>query len=322
MRNLGAVLLTLIFVEKAGSQVIFSPKGAEWQYIFYNGDFDFKEIEGIKYARDSIVGGDTAKVLLSQRFFNSNNFHKTDKTTLIKQNGDTVFMRNAITQHTWQILYNYAAVAGQAWNTNVYLFDQNQMPTILSTYTVSVDSINYTVINSTNLKRLFVKYSYYKNDSLNPAITIFKSDTAIIMERLGCNKFMFNYHNLLWTLHEDYFVGSFCYSDNTMPITELMGFPCGYIQSEDNVSVKLNEFKPQDFKIYPNPTSDKINFNLIKYFGTTCNLKIINGLGQLVANIQSINTNSNLSMAAYLEGVYLFVFYNNQTQKTFKVVKQ
>lgn len=79
---------------------------------------------------------------------------------------------------------------------------------------------------------------------------------------------------------------------------------------------------PTADELYPNPTNDKINFNLSAYFGTTCNLKIINGLGQLVANYQSINANSNLSIAAYSEGVYLFIFYTNQTRKTLKVVKQ
>jgi hypothetical protein len=77
-----------------------------------------------------------------------------------------------------------------------------------------------------------------------------------------------------------------------------------------------------DGELYPIPTSDKINFSLSQYFGTTCNLKIISSLGQTLSSFQNINTNSNLSIEAYSEGVYLFIFYNNQTRKTFKVLKQ
>lgn len=74
--------------------------------------------------------------------------------------------------------------------------------------------------------------------------------------------------------------------------------------------------------IFPNPTQDEINFNVSSIFGETCNLKIINNLGQIISEHKNINTISKLNIDVFSDGVYLFMFYYNGIQKTFKVIKQ
>jgi hypothetical protein len=60
--------------------------------------------EQIKYVRDSILGIDTVKILEHKRFFYDLNYNINSKAlTLIRQRGDTIFMRSRLTQNTWQV---------------------------------------------------------------------------------------------------------------------------------------------------------------------------------------------------------------------------
>lgn len=123
--------------------------------------------------------------------------------TLIKQKGDTIFFRNLITQHSWQILYNYAAPAGQSWQTKVDRLDPIN-GTYSVTYTITVDSAKNILVNNLNLKTLFAKYQVIEGPN------IISSDAVQITERFGSNLFMFSYTDF-FASDGDLFYKFLCY---------------------------------------------------------------------------------------------------------------
>jgi hypothetical protein len=158
----GQILILLVkammplFVFKSSyAQIVFCPPGASWNYSFVyipapNGIYNYVN-EQIAYVKDSLIGGEPAKVL-THRFYYEQCYQVGQlqpKETYIKQRGDTVFFRNARTQHTWQILYNFASPPGGSWKTT--LLDAYDIP---YTTTLTVDSISQEVKNGFNLKKL------------------------------------------------------------------------------------------------------------------------------------------------------------------------
>jgi hypothetical protein len=75
-------------------------------------------------------------------------------------------------------------------------------------------------------------------------------------------------------------------------------------------------------KIYPNPTSSKVNFdNSIEKFETAT---IINYLGQVVDEIQfnSFEVNQEVDMSSLAAGIYILKIKNQKFSKTIKIIKQ
>src|SRR5688572_18100547 len=96
-----ATLPLLFSIDLGKAQVVFCPPGARWNYTFVNipawgGIYNFIN-ESISYSKDSILNGESVKVL-DHRFYYETCYNvgggKT-KRTCIKQKGDTVFFRNA-----------------------------------------------------------------------------------------------------------------------------------------------------------------------------------------------------------------------------------
>jgi len=85
-----------------------------------------------------------------------------------------------------------------------------------------------------------------------------------------------------------------------------------------------NELPPLEIidGIYPNPFNASVNFNLSLIFGDQCNLKIINQLGQTVADFQNINSNSKIDLSIFSKGFYLFIFEKNGIKKPYKLLKE
>jgi hypothetical protein len=224
------------------AQVVFCPSGAEWRYSqkfsgpSINEPWNYKNIS-IKYSHDSLIDGTLVKVIRHSIFFKENS--QPCYLTLLKQNGDTIFMRNAITNNAWQILYNFNAGSGQSW-TNV-----------LSgrTYTTTVLSVNSILENGNTLKELtirqFCSTSQYSFDSK-------------VTERFGSNEFLF-YFIYRFDLGSadpmfNNMINEFlCYSDNTFGTKKFGAKDCNYIYITGLNAAIINQ---ENIKIYPNPVSD------------------------------------------------------------------
>jgi Fe-S-cluster formation regulator IscX/YfhJ len=293
---------------------VFCPPGAEWHYAFYDPNPSISN-EKISYVRDSTLGLDIVKVLLHTRFLADKNPTVQNVLTAIKQKGDTVFMRSNLTQNTWQILYNYAALPGQSWVTNVQAVPST---TITETYTITVDSVNYTNVNSYNLKVMYVKYSYY------PFYSIIKIDEkAIITERFGCDNFMFNYHG--YSLNADFSYLNLCYNDNSFGLKQFTSKSCDYIAIVDDNALAKDNLNDLNIKLFPNPSSITINVELLNKKTSDYQLKIINSLGQQ-EKIEEINKQNDvvtINIHQLKKGIYfLHIFDNDKLMCSEKIIKE
>jgi hypothetical protein len=256
MKKTLLLLLVFFFFQKALPQapVVFCPAGAEWYYSFSVFWTAARHNEEIKYIRDSVVDSETVKVLGHKRLFYYKNFSVAPWHTLIRQRGDTVFFRNASTQHSWQILYNYATQAGQTWTTTI---KDPMMQASSTTYTIVVDSVKTVMLNNMSLRKLFVKYIP------GPEISV-PTRTAEVSERIGCHTFLFNYIAPLYATDADRCEGILCYEDATFGLKQFTDKDCTY---EYYVGLEENKADHSGIYLYPNPNHG------------TFSLRIPNGAG-------------------------------------------
>lgn len=60
-------------------------------------------------------------------------------------------------------------------------------------------------------------------------------------------------------------------------------------------------------KVYPNPASSKINFQIQQHNnGSNFDLIVYNFLGKQVDRLKNINSNTTLDLGTYYSGVYIF----------------
>lgn len=74
-----------------------------------------------------------------------------------------------------------------------------------------------------------------------------------------------------------------------------------------------------DFKIYPNPFTDKIqieNIGLQQY-----EITILNRLGQTIKQIQVNNKNQTIDLTGLKAGIYLLRINDRELIKTMKIIK-
>lgn len=78
-------------------------------------------------------------------------------------------------------------------------------------------------------------------------------EDIVITERLGGNKFLFNYYNFEWQSDGDYVFEHLCYRDNEFGLKQLTDRGCVYYSGLKNYEAnKLN------IRLSPNPTADYI----------------------------------------------------------------
>ncbi len=312
MKKLILFLFFIFLINKSKSQVVFCPPGAEWHYSFYamglNQQINIVN-ESIKYIRDSVVNNESFKILYHKKFFIAHNRFNVLQS-LIKQNGDTIFVKNNCTANKWQTLYNFAALPGQSWKIVVYPFLSS--PTYSITYTVSVQSVSTININNFNLKRLHVTYTSYAD-----------SKEALITERLGCETFMFNYRNT-FDSDGDYFAENLCYRDDAFGLKQYTEKPCDYTY---NVGIRETHFQNANIQIYPNPTFD---FFTLSSENDPSNEKInlvikdIHGREIRQRNLHQLNSEpTKIDVSDLPEGLYLVsVYRHNEVIYTCKLIKR
>jgi len=291
-----------IFFNKINAQVVFCPRGAEWHYLFNLAFSSSQFNESVKYIGDSIDGVDTLKILSHRRFFIECNNIAPAKT-LIKQNGDTVFFKNKLTQNTWQILYNFAALPGDSWNTFILLSDSS-----IANFSYVVTSVQQVTTNGFNLKTLNVNANMgVYTVSLN------------ISERYGSSGFLFNYrdYDAAWC-DADFFAGRLCYQDSSFGIKQFSSMPCDYSTA---AYAGLEEKKINNsIKLYPNPAKDFLNVesNLI---GET-QIDFIDIYGGEVKRVK-LEQNNKIDLNNLSQGIYmLFILKNNETLYKTKLIKE
>lgn len=302
-KNLLIFLIGISFVKFNAQQIAFCPPGAEWHYLFT----DYFPTSGyvnetIKYASNVKEGNDTLKLLTHTKFFTMVNTSPT-YTTLIKQKGDTVFMKNVKTNNQWQILYNFAAQVNQSWTNTFYLW-----PNVTITYTTQVTSIGSKQIGNNTVKELSVNYSNSYGSSYNHSGTI--------SEYFGSNAFLFNYVSLDAS-DGDYYISFLCYTDNTIGTTQFTDKPCNFsnLTGVNEVSDSVH-----GISVFPNPTTNKIYLNF-KPELVNIQLSLYNSTGQIIYSANNILENHEIDLSLFDNGIYFLRLKNYSEQKVIKLIK-
>ena len=305
MKKYTLLLVLLFYLQSSQSQIVFCPPGAEWHYSFIRFNlipqYGFDNVP-VKYVRDSIIGTDTARVLTHDRYFTGPNdyiFPSSSALTLIKQRGDTVFMRNNYTHHEWQILYNFACQPGQCWQTKISsgpLTSSN-----VSVYTFCVDSVKYIQQNGQSLKTLFI------------------GSNLTVTERYGANSFLFPF-DYSHQSDGDYFSEYLCYQDNTHGLAQFTAKPCNYSNVTGLVSIGKVE---NNILIYPNPIRDKLILKS-QTKQVSYEILLVNAIGQTVISEKTtMKDETELNLSALENGIYfLHLFDKKSVIVSKKIVKE
>jgi hypothetical protein len=293
------------------SQAAFCTAGAEWRYIFYNGFTPGGTLTKITYAGDSTIGTTTVKVLNYVAFYKQDGGSYCHKA-LIKQSGDTVFMNSCNTSGTWQILYNFAATAGQQWATTVKDSSYSGVHTSI-THTINVLSVSTVTINNMSLKKLQVKYCH-----VVPGLQSLVCDTASIIERIGCTTYLFNYYNAMPTTDHSELGEFLCYKDNTLGTATFSQKGCDYA-----VGISENVLADNELSIYPQPVDKVLNIVLNGNKGNY-DVKIINILGKSVSVTTSETADARLQVdvASLPAGMYIVQIFDGKKSATRKIIKE
>lgn len=305
MKKLLVVFLIVSSLQKITAQIVFCPPGAEWHYSFLRNNLsshpEFDNVP-IKYSHDSIIGLDTVHVLKHDRYFSGPNMDINPFTpylTLIKQQKDSVLMRNTYTHHEWQILYNFACQPGQCWQTKISTGPLTS--TNASVYTFCVDSVKYVQHNGHNLKTLFI----------GPDLRI--------TERYGANYFLFPFNYSLIS-DGDYFSEYLCYQDNAFGIKQFTSKPCNYSNITGIPHSGENEFY---FRVYPNPSKDKLIIET-ENKNSDYQIRLVNALGQVRCDITvNLKNSEELNLSGLENGMYLLqAFEKEKLIATKKIIKE
>ncbi|MBA3682188.1 MAG: T9SS type A sorting domain-containing protein [Bacteroidetes bacterium] len=300
-------LLIIIISIKLSAQTQFLPHiNSEWHYKFGVGAAVYNE--QVKYERDSTLGSETVKVVISTRRLSECN-PVFSAATIFKQKNDSVFFRNIITNHQWQLLINYNALVGQNWSFSIKNMDNSY-----ETYTVTIDSVNTSVINSILLKYYKVTYSKY-----NAFTSVLMNFPGTIYERFGDMLFLFHFtQKNASTCTGDLAYGIMCYQDSTFGLKQFTSLPCNYSNptSINNVDTQIN-----GFKIFPNPTNSILNLELNGSIGIEdCIIKIRNVIGQIVFEAKA---KEQINIRELKPGIYFLQLYHKEKLiATEKIIKE
>ena len=308
------LLFSLVMFAKTKAQIVFCPSGAEWHYVYMDGGLsspvNYKN-ETIKYVHDSLLNGETVKVIRHTKIFAATNINNS-YLTCIQQRGDTVFMKSTFTNNQWCILFNFAALPGQSWQIPLSLHNN-------LTFTVTVDSVNYISLNGYNLKQVFLKY---KQPCCGGSI---RNYSTSIIERIGGSGafYLFNFYGGMYS-DGDYINKFLCYQDSAFGLKQFTSKSCDY-----SLIAGVNELTNETpfLKLYPNPTSDILHLTLENQnLSGELRINLVNLLGETISEFQTEKLEESrfeMNLESLKKGVYfLQVFHKEKLIYTTKLIKE
>jgi hypothetical protein len=283
-------------------QLEWAPIGATWYYDNLEGmnppNVGYIKIESIK---DSLINERQVRVL---------------KKTYFTSHGDRIdlgniytFIRNDSvyywTGYSFSLLYIFSAKIGDSWL--VYSKETNQCGND-SLGKVKVDSTNYKMVGSFNLKYIYTSPDNNSIWSLGKVIEIIGSTDYMFPHSKNCGV-MDNVENARFLR---------CYYDNQLGTIKFSNIPCDTVIF---IPLKTNISEMHNIKIYPNPVFDELHIESSDII--LSKILIYNSLGQLIF-LQNINSSFfELSLNNYSSGIYQFIIFDNKANYySKKVIKK
>lgn len=107
-----------------------------------------------------------------------------------------------------------------------------------------------------------------------------------------------------------------CTFSNNQQVWQHLSYPSCYV----NIVLSIDQLELFDFKIYPNPFTDRIhieNNGLPQY-----RLSVLNSLGQTAKQIQINNDNQTIDLTDLTPGIYFLRIDSGDNTKTIKMIKK
>jgi len=289
MKKILLLIFILLIVLVAKSQSLFCLPGAEWKYSYVTVSGEYTG--SVKHVGDTLLNGEIVQMIKYRSFYKTLSPIGCSNTIFIKQHGDTVFMKNCYTKGTWQILYNFAAAAGQYWLTTV----KDSVTTgsyAAVTHTIVVNAVTTITLNGLSLRKMFVSYCYGSG--------VAQCYNAEIIERVGCITYLFNYANSHPYIPDADAVYKFlCYSDSTFSPTAFSPGGCNYI-------VGIDEQKSnKGISIYPNPASEELFICLPSASSDEFQIILTDLSGREIKSMSLFYAETHLNIQNLENGLYL-----------------
>lgn len=306
MKNFWLGLLLFSCVAKAQ---IWCPPNAEWFHTRYY-------LGGSSYSKVTYVGTVTINSYTCQQlnYFAETYSQMTNTTTTFTVSPYYTYTTNGVVflnkknTNSFDTLYHFNAVPNDVWllpasyvNTTVATCARSKL-TVLDT--------GHQIIQSINLRWLKVQLS----NGFPQTDTIF--------ERIG---FLKNYF-----LQYDYCTGQLdyneggplrCYSDNQITNYKKVAYGCNFL----NTPSALTEFnltsKQNLFRIWPSPSSTKLNFELLNSTDKFSDISIINNFGQVVSEYRQLSADTReIPIDNLADGTYFLIVQTSSGRQTRKLI--
>lgn len=257
------------------------------------------------------VGGDGAVTVSSANLNNANSGYSN-----LTQNIFSVFKVHTALGGDWYTVMQaidepneFSLSYGVSLNNPSVYYGFNSEQSSLSPYVNDYDDYKFSVSSNSN-----ISISINKPSALNLNARLVSSSLTQIgssYSNNGGSSINFTVNNLP---QGDYYL-------------EIYGLPTANTISQYSFGLSSTLSSPDLtsadlLKIYPNPTSSKVNFdNSIEKFETAT---VINYLGQVVdeINFYSFDSNQEVDLSSFTAGVYLIKFSNKDKSISKKIIKE
>lgn len=283
-------ILSILFIFSItfSNAQVWCPPGATWHYDYMN--FAVEGFVKFEYNGDTTINTINCKKLdithSGYSYWNSQNYTYSEKKYTYDSLGVIYFYVDSLS--VFDTLYNFDAGPGDKWEMISF---HNNHPQCDSVHFVNVLDTGTTIMNSTNLKWLYVNF-HYQTD-----FGIFDSyDT--IYERIGTiNQYMLPYDgcNAGLDVNEG---GTFrCYVDNQFTLLKRTIEDCDEMPIVGVIENNLDSY----FEVFPNPTSGILKLeNELQY--KIESLRLFDNTGKLVLQFKDLPSEINLS--GFQNGLY------------------
>lgn len=240
-------------------------------------------------------------------------------------NGEQWFKLYSTSDSLFQSNLSYRGLLREENNKVFYLDTLNQLDTLYD-FSLNVgDSVLFDLfgiypewLQVINVDSIQINGDYYRRLKFaEPTIQAFDELNEIWIEGIG------SIHGPLFPnfpvkfsqeIPDSMFVT--CTFSNNQQVWEHQSYPSCYV----NIVLSVAELKLLDFKIYPNPFSDRIqieNIDLQQY-----ELTVLNSLGQTIKRMQVNGDNQIIDLTELQVGIYFLRIENKLNARTMKIIKK
>jgi hypothetical protein len=298
MKNSISTFLFLLVSFSVFGQIEWAPLGAKWYYTYSEMLFGAEYVVVVEVVGDTVIQGKNCRILKNEPNSLNWNWGCNNPIWNIEymygENGQVLFFNSF--EDEFKLLHDFNAQKDDGWK--IPLCDENFTVDSLE---IVVSDIYYDTISNHTLRIIDV------DESMN-------GFPSLIYEGIGSARQMFFQEQNIVTAEQG-ITNLRCYESPATGIIKFTEQPCGFISSTSE------ETAPQQYTIYPNPTSGPVTLTF-KSLSDASSIQILNSYGQKIQEHLLPSTSEILQINNLQPGLYFVtLFANGQPIKTQKLLR-